>query len=165
MPNTNTYHFYIRNLTGAEEETPVAGQGGQNAPIATPNQTATKNVSKGDISALVAYRKAKPFFAQVINNEVQRVSLRTGSNRVQEKASFINSVVGQTVGFVESVAFGAYAGGLVGALVGAGLSVAHTLITYSNNQQNIDLQQSIERVSIQQNYIRAGAQGSRARNE
>ena len=37
--------------------------------------------------------------------------------------------------------------------------------TNSNNQQNIDLQQSIERVSIQQNYIRAGAQGSRARNE
>lgn len=165
MPNTNTYHFYIHNQTGTGGETPVAGQVGQKLPVENPSQESVNNVSKGDISALVAYRKAKPFISQVVNNEIQRVSLRTGSNRLQEKASFINSVVGQTVGFVESVAIGAYAGGWVGALVGAGISVAHTLITYSNNQQNIDLQQGIENVSIRQTYIRAGAQGSRARYE
>jgi hypothetical protein len=102
---------------------------------------------------------------QLINNEVQRVGLRTGSNRLQEKASFINSVAQKTIGFVESVAIGAYAGGVIGALVGAGLSASHTLITFANNQQNINLQQGIENVSIRQTYIRAGAQGSRARNE
>ena len=154
----NVYKFIITDETQESQNSPIAGQ----TPSASSSpSTNNKNVSRGQLSGLVAYHKIKPFVMQGINNEVAKVQLRTGSNRLQEKASFINQVAQTAFNFVEGVAIGAKVGGVPGAVVGAVLSTAHTLITYVNNQSVIDLQRSVEQEGLYLNYVRAGAQGSR----
>ena len=167
MPNTGLYKIEIelKGSVTSSKESPIAGQEPQST-SATANATNTsggEGVSKGKLSALVAYRQIKPFVAQALSNEVGKVGLKTGSNRLQEKANFTHEVATKVWNFGESVAMGAYFGGLPGAIVGAVVSTAHTLITYSNNQNVININRSIENQSIQMNYIRAGAQGSRSK--
>ncbi len=154
----NVYKFIITDETQAEQNNPIAGQNTQSSSTQSNN---TNSVSRGQLSGLVAYHKIKPFVVQAINNEVGKVELRTGSNRLQEKANFINQIAQNVFNFGESIVIGASVGGIPGAIAGAVLSVAHTLISYTNNQSVLDLQSSIENQTISMQYIRAGAQGSR----
>jgi hypothetical protein len=157
--DNNVYKFIITDETQEAQNSPVASQSPSGGATSTAK---SKNVSKGQLGGLVAYQKIKPFVVQGINNEVAKVQLRTGSNRLQEKADFINQVAQGVFNFGESIVAGAMVGGVPGAIIGGVLSLSHTLITYANNQSVIDLQRSIEHEGLYLNYIRAGAQGSRS---
>lgn len=154
------YKITIKNNTGGDNNSPIAGS----------NSTTDTQKSKGLLSkeaaktygaVMVAYGTVKSFTTQIINHEVGKVELRTGSREQQERANFINSTVQKGVGILETMAGGALLGGLPGAIIGTMLGTAHTIISYAQRQDMLNTQRSLENRSIQMNYIRAGANGSR----
>ena len=141
------------------------------SPIAGDNAESDTNKGKGLLSkedakvfgkAMVAYGVVKSYATQIVNHEVSMVELRTGSKELQERANFANQVGQQAVSIVETTATSAMVGGWVGAIVGFVMSLGHTVLGYVQNQNRIDTAKSIENRSIQFNYIRAGANGSRS---
>lgn len=152
------YKIVIEDKT-SESFNPVAGQ--ETPSTTSQASSSNRKISMNDIGLFVAYRQVKPFVSQVISNEVQKVGLRTGSNREQEKANFYHNVASKTFSFAESVAIGAKLGGGWGALAGAVLSGAHEIISYVNKVDNLNIKASIENESNRLNLIRAGAGGSR----
>lgn len=152
------YKIVIEDKT-RENFNPVAGQ--ESSSTTSQASSSKQQVSMNDIGLFVAYRQAKPFISQVISNEVQKVSLRTGSSRLQEKANFNHSIMTKVVSFGESVAIGAMTGGVGGAILGAVLNVGHTVINIANNQYKLDISNALENESIKMTNIRAGSQGSR----
>lgn len=151
------YEIIIKNESGGGSESPISGDqknvGNEDSAISKELQSAFKKI--------VSYQTAKSLVVSAINHEVSLVQLRTGNNELQQRASFVNSVVQQAVGFVESVAIGAKAGGWVGAIVGAVMSTATTVIGIAQKQDTIDKSRQLENATLQMNYVRAGARGSR----
>lgn len=140
------------------------------SPIAGANDKSDTEKGKGFLSkegakafgkAMVSYGIVKSFATQVINHEVSMVELRTGSRALQERANFTNQLIQQGVSIAETTFTSAAVGGWVGAIVGFVLSLGHTLVGYAQNQEKINTERTIENQSIQMNYIRAGANGSR----
>lgn len=121
----------------------------------------TKSQAQAFGKGMVAYRQVKSFVQQGVNDYVSKVQLRTGSNELQQKANFINEMVNTGLNVVETTFVAGMVGGLPGALVGLLTSTAHTLIGYAQNQNRLNTERTIENQSIQMNYIRAGARGSR----
>lgn len=164
MPATNLYKLEIELVGGSREGSlPVAGT---ETSMVTTTRTATaggKSKARGELAFFVAYRQVKSFASQMIGNEVGKVGLKTASNRLQEKANFAHQVTSTTWNIAEGIGAGALVGGGIGAVVGAVTSIAHTLVTFSNNQSIININKSIENQSINMNYIRAGTQGSRSK--
>lgn len=117
---------------------------------------------KTALGAVFSYATVKSFATQQINYSVSLTGLRTGSNELQQKASFYNQIIQKGVGAAETVAAGAAAGGWVGAVIGLGVSTAHTLIGFSQAQNTINLNRTLENRSLEMTRIRAGAQGSRS---
>lgn len=74
-------------------------------------------------------------------------------------------VASEAIGFGESVLTGYAIGNVPGAIIGGVMSLGHTLLSISQKAQTINEQRSLENRSIQLNYIRAGALGSRAKYE
>ena len=120
----------------------------------------TKEGAKTFGAAMVAYGTLKSFATQIINHEVSQVELETGSREMQERASFKNEMVQKGVGLLEMAVTGAMFGG-VGAVVGLAIGTTHTLLGYVQKQDTIELKRTIENQTISQNFIRAGAKGSR----
>lgn len=167
MPVTNTYRIIIENST-AEDTSPIAGQSSSpkpqkkkstNSPYIAPS---VPSVSFSEIYELIAYKKIKPYVSQLITSEVQKAGLRTGSNRIQEKASFYYSISSSSINFIESVFIGGKIGGVYGAIGGAVLSVAHTGLSFVASYTTLKIKQNIEEETIRNNLIRAGAKGSRS---
>lgn len=155
------YEIILRNDTGG---------GGSRSPIAGDSRKSDTEKGKGLLSkegakafaqGLVAYRTLKSFGTQILTHEVSLVSLRSGSNEMQERAQFVYEVGNQGIGILESTATAAAVGGWVGAAVGFILSTAHTLVGFSQKQDTINVQRTVEGQSLQLNYIRAGTRGSR----
>lgn len=151
------YKIVIEDKT-SESFSPVAGQ---ETASTTSQASSNRKISMNDIGLFVAYRQVKPFVSQVISNEVQKVGLRSGSNRQQEQANFYYGLLTKAYSIGEKVAIGAATGGLPGALIGLVTGAAHTAINYYNNYSLLRLQQSIEDESIRMNIVRAGTGGSR----
>ncbi len=155
-----TYEFVIRKDGLESKENPVAG-GNTKSDTEQGKGLLSKENAKKFAQGMVAYRTVKSFSTQIINHEVSMVELRTGSKELQERASFINQIAQQGLGIIESAVTGAMLGGLAGALIGTALSVTHQAIGYAQAQNRIDNQRTLENNSIEMNYIRAGARGSR----
>jgi hypothetical protein len=155
-----TYEFIIKKQGGGSSKSPVAGDE-KSTDTEKGQGLLSKDGAKKFAQGMVAYKTVKSFATQIINHEVSMVELRTGSKELQERANFTNQLVQQGVGILESMVAGAMVGGIVGAVVGTALSVTHTAIGYAQAQNRIDTQRTLENNSIQMNYIRAGARGSR----
>lgn len=121
----------------------------------------SKDGAKAFGKAMVAYSTVKSFATQIVNHEVSMVQLRTGSNELQERANFTNQMIQKGVGILEGGVAGALVGGLPGFIIGTSLSFLHTMISYGQKASELNTQRTLENMSIQQNYIRAGANGSR----
>jgi hypothetical protein len=148
------------------------GVDGKNSPISGDNGSNTTDdaksggfLSKGQAKdfgkALTAYHFAKSFTDQIFTHEVSMVELRTGSGELQQRANFNLEVGQKIIGGIESIAVGAAVGGLPGALLGMTTSAAHWAISYNQKVETLNTQRTLENQSIQMNYIRAGASGSR----
>ena len=145
--------------------------GKQNSPIAKDqNQSDTekgkgllsKSAAKTFMKGMVAYHTLKNFGMQIYSHEASMVQLRTGSSEQQERANFFREVNTKTLNMLEAGTMTALVtGNVAGFVIGAGISLTSTLISYAQNQDRINTQRSLENQSIQLNYIRAGARGSR----
>lgn len=148
---------------GLQKETtsPIASPNGGSGTQEESSGLLSKDGAKAFMKGFAAYKTVKSFVTQAVNYEVSIVSLQTGSQELQQKAEFINSVVQQGVGILETVGAGALVGGLPGALIGLTLGTMHTVIGYAQKANTLNLQNALEVQSIERNYIRAGALGSR----
>ena len=163
------YVITIKNETGAPAKQTIAGEAGQTSGEAVANaksgggngSTTQTALAKG----LVACKTMKPWINQAVSAELNIVSIREGSTELAQKRQYAYQVASQAISFGESVLAGAAVGGIVGAFVGAGIGIAQQLITYYNNQRAIEARQAIEQQTLNMNYVRAGARGSRSRNE
>lgn len=155
------YTIVIKNETSSNTS-PIAKNSGSAGSVTKPEKTSiSKEGAKAFGKTMVAYGTVKSFALQSVNHEVSLVQLRTGSNELQGRANFTNSVVQKVVGIGESMVAGAMIGGIPGAIVGLALSTAHTLIGYAQNQDRINTEKTVESVGLQMNILRAGASGSR----
>lgn len=125
----------------------------------------TKNQAKTFGQAMVAYNLVKSFALQQINYRVSTVELRTGSNEMSARASFQNELAQKGLGILEMTASGALVGGLAGALVGLGISTAHTAVSYIQKENTIQLKRNLENETLTMLRMRAGASGSRSANQ
>lgn len=155
-----TITIKIDGESSARSQSPIAGSTKQSDTEEVKKYSFEKDAS-GALKKLVSYKAVKSFATQIVNHEISQVELRTGSRELQDRATFINETVQRGLGIVEGVALGAVAGGPIGAVIGALVGVTHTAISYAQRQDTLNLQRSIENASIQMNYIRAGANGSR----
>lgn len=150
------YTITIRNEGGgSSSSSPVAG----NQQPATQQAPAknSKTPNPDWVKGLVAYNQyLKPFVSQVIQHEVGTVSLRTGSQELQQKVEFAYDLISEGVGLAESIAVGAAIGHLPGAVIGAVMGLATSAVGYINRRKTIGYNQSLEDISIDLMNTRAG---------
>ena len=156
-----TYKIILKNETSDEEDenTGVAGSESGKEPKKEKKQLSNAQIVVG--KGLVAFNLAKPWINQVASHEISMVELRTGSKEAQQKAQFAYNIANQVGGFVGSILTGYAVGNLPGAIIGALTNVGHTLISLDQRERTINLQRSLESRTLQMNYVRAGAGGSR----
>lgn len=159
MAEKNEYTIILKSDGGRNSESPIAGDKSDSG---RSGGLLSKEGAKTFMKGMVAYGTAKSFVVPAINHEVSLVQLRTGSNELQERANFISDVVQKGVSATESIGVGILAGGLPGAGIGLVVSIAHTLIGYSQKQERLNLERNLENESLRRNIVRAGASNSRA---
>ena len=113
----------------------------------------------------IAYAAVKSVATTVASHEISLIQLRKGSNEQQQRANFIYQQINKGVGILEATAAGAMVGGVYGAAFAFVSSLATTLVStgieYAKNADRIQTERNLENASLQMNYIRAGAKGSR----
>ena len=160
------YVFVIKNedATTEKKETPVAGEHNvQRQPSAESNEKA--GVSKTAGVAFAAVSTVESFVVPVINHEINKVELATGSREYSQRVQF-GMQVGQSVFDVgKSVAAGAFVGGGYGALIGLVLGGARQLMNLAMNIDTFNLKRDLEAETINRNIRRAGTNRSRSANQ
>lgn len=159
------YIITLINDTDTGGGKPVAGEQSDGSGKAAKNIGAGGGTQTAITAGLVAWRTVKPWVNQTISHQMNVVNLRDGSTELAQRRQFGYQVATQAVGIVESTLAGFAVGNVAGAIVGAVVGVGHTLLSYANNQQMINERRTLENRSLQMNYIRAGARGSRASYE
>ena len=157
-----TYQIILKNdLSGGQQKSPIAKDQNQ-SDTEKGKGLLSKSQAKAYMKGLVAYHTVKSFGSQIYSHEVSMVQLRTGSNEAQERANFFRDINTKTINLLESgLTTALVTGNVAGFVIGAGLSLTSTLVSYAQNQDRINTQRTLENQSIQLNYIRAGARGSR----
>ena len=160
------YVFIIKNedATTEKKETPVAGEHNvQRQPSAESNEKA--GVSKTAGVAFAAVSTVESFVVPVVNHEINKVELATGSREYSQRVQF-GMQVGQSVFDVgKSVAAGAFVGGGYGALIGLVLGGARQLMNLAMNIDTFNLKRDLEAETINRNIRRAGTNRSRSANQ
>lgn len=160
------YVFVIKNedATTEKKETPVAGEHNvQRQPSAESNEKA--GVSKTAGVAFAAVSTVESFVVPVVNHEINKVELATGSREYSQRVQF-GMQVGQSVFDVgKSVAAGAFVGGGYGALIGLVLGGARQLMNLAMNIDTFNLKRDLEAETINRNIRRAGTNRSRSANQ
>lgn len=161
MPRTGNYSITIEVKGDIEKkQSPISGDKTQ-SDTEKSSGILNKEQAQAFRKGLVAYHYGKAFTDQIISHKVSTVELRTGSKDLQDRANLMLDVSQKLVGAGESVFTGLMVGGGMGALVGLVTNLLHTAISYSQKQQVLNMQETLENRSIQTTFIRAGANGSR----
>ena len=160
------YVFIIKNEDASTEknETPVAGENSvQRQQSAESNEKA--GVSKTAGVAFAAVSTVESFVVPVVNHEINKVELATGSREYSQRVQF-GMQVGQSVFDVgKSIAAGAFVGGGYGALIGLVLGGARQLMNLAMNIDTFNLKRDLEAETINRNIRRAGTNRSRSANQ
>lgn len=160
------YVFIIKNEDASTEkkETPVAGENNvQRQPPAESKEKAGVSKTAGVVFAAVS--TVESFVVPVVNHEINKVELATGSREYSQRVQF-GMQVGQSVFDVgKSVAAGAFVGGGYGALVGLVLGAARQLMNLAMNIDTFNLKRDLEAETINRNIRRAGTNRSRSANQ
>ena len=162
-----TYELIIKNEARKKQtEKDVGGAGG----IQTQAQKAGGETDEQDVEAkkllgkVVGYQRIKSVSTNAIGYAVSTVKLRTGSTEAQQRASFAYSVGMQALNIGEDVAVGAMRGGLIGAAIGALLSITDTALSYVYKQNTLNIQNQLENTTQDITSQRATVSGSRYQN-
>ena len=121
-------------LSNVEGKSPVAGDNSKSDTAQMSTANAQMAGVKGAL-AVTAVQVAKNTAISIVNAEVSRVQLKTGSNELQVRANYINSVVQKTVGFVGNVGSAAIMGGPYAAIAAAVVSVAAETVSFAQKVQ------------------------------
>lgn len=160
------YVFIIKNedVTTEKKETPVAGENNvQRQPSAESNEKAASSKAAG--VAFAAVSTVESFVVPVVNHEINKVELATGSREYSQRVQF-GMQVGQSVFDVgKTVAAGAFVGGGYGALIGLVLGGARQLMNLAMNADTFNLKRDLEAETINRNIRRAGTNRSRSANQ
>ena len=154
MPDVN----YVITIKGDG----VGGQIGTNGVAPSPSRVPAENDS--GIKVPSVFRKIAPaaigmqIARSVIQGELSRVELRTGYSTLQER---INFAISKGQSLIGGIVGGAAVGGPVGAVVGGMTVMLGQAIQYTQNQITLDINRSIENISIGMANVRAGAGGDR----
>lgn len=161
------YVFVIKNedVTTEKKETPVAGENNvqRQPPVETSEKSSGSSKTAG--IAFAAVSTVESFVVPVVNHEINKVELATGSREYSQRVQF-GMQVGQSVFDVgKSVAAGAFVGGGYGAIVGLVLGAARQLMNLSMNIDTFNLKRDLEAETINRNIRRAGTNRSRSANQ
>lgn len=149
---------YLIRIEGAETQekrTTAKSSGGESV------ERKSGSKEKSLISKMAAYHYAKRAVQMVAGYEIGTIDIRTGSVLAQQEADFAYQIVNDVWNVGESIAVGAMAGGAPGAIVGAAIGTVFKVASYVENGAKINLQRSVESVTLAQNAIRIGAGGDR----
>lgn len=149
------------SFSDGNASTPQKTTAQNNSGASSPDEAATKQRLTKGIRGMATYHIAKSVFEQVNNYAVSVVSLKSGSNRMQEQAAISYKVFSKVFNTAENVAVGFAMGNVVGAGIGLAVSAVQEGISIAQAQNTINLNRALENTSQQMTYIRAGANGSR----
>lgn len=158
MPNTNEYHLYIHvDEKEKETESPVSNSSAENKS----NNKVFDDRLMTKARAIAAYKTSTSYAKQLIFYERSTIELRTGASEFQQKMLFRYEIGSTAFGIIDKIWQGAILGGGVGAAIGAAVGVLNTAISYSQAQNVIDLNRTLESMTITQNNVRAGTANRR----
>jgi hypothetical protein len=158
MPNTNEYHLYIHvDEKEKETESPVSNSSAEN----TENNQVTNEQFMTKAKKIAAYGTVKGFVTQILSNGISTIELRTGAAEYQQKMQFAYDIGLGLYNIAEKTYLGAKFGGGVGAAIGLAIGTMHTAISYAQAQNVIDLNRTLESMTITQNNVRAGTANRR----
>lgn len=153
------YEIILKNET-AKKKSPIAGDDGSGQKEGGNGAIASAGASKKTVAAakgLAVFKtQIQPFIDNIVTHQISTVSLRTGSDELQERLSFAYSVGKQVAGVLESVAMGAMVGQGVGAIIGAVFGIVNVGLNYAQKADTLRLQKANEDVSLQFQAIRRG---------
>lgn len=156
MPEHN-YTLTLKNETANDADSPIAGQSSKSSQQQSAASAQGKTKAGAVVKGLVSFEAfVKPFVQPMIQHSLQTVSLRTGSQEMQQRMQFAYSLGEQAIGIVESIAVGAALGHLPGAILGAVMGLATTAINYANQKDTIRMEQNLENISLRGMNVRAG---------
>lgn len=162
MPNVN-YIITIRDSTSGSAKTKPKSTASTANGSSVKNNGAESGGNKRGMG-LAAYHYAKQAVNTVLTAEVNRVELRTGHQRLQERINFGYSTVKSVFDIGESLFIGAMFGGVAGAAISATATVATKLFGIAMAQQDLNIRREVESIGIRFANIRAGAGGDRTGN-
>ncbi len=160
----DAYKIVIQTQGGdsSAPKNPIAGDNNQSKQT-TPSIEQQRD--KSSVVGYIAYKKyVAPFVKQGIQYSISTVGLKTGNMERQQRMQSAYDIGSQVVGIGESIAMGAMVGGLPGAVVGAVMSTATTLIGVAQKQNTLNINQALENQQISMLNARSGAiNGNRGR--
>ena len=151
------YEIIIKNQANKKGKSPIADNE-ENGQTEQTTQMPTGGVDIKQIvgSYFAVKRIVSPFIKQAIDYGISTVSVRTGANEQQQRVQFAYDLGSKAVGYAENIAVGAAVGGVWGAVGAAVLGVVTTAVGVSLNQQKINLNESLENISLNLMNMRAG---------
>lgn len=138
-----TYEIIIRNETGTDKKSPVAGDHTEQS-----SQPKTTQNTSDLVKGLVAFKKVTPYVKQAIQHQISTVELRTGSAELQQQIEFGYQVASSVIGIGENILVGFAVGNAPGAIIGAVTGVVSEILNVAYKSDTINLKQSEENISL-----------------
>ncbi len=152
----DAYRIIIKTQGGGSStpKNPIAGDSGQSQET-KPSEQENK---KDSIAGYVAFKKyVAPFLKQGLQYQISTVGLRTGNYERQVRMESAYSIGSQIFNIGESIWIGYKLGNVYGAVAGAVISAATTLINYGNQGNTLRLNNALENQTINMLNVRSGA--------
>lgn len=120
------------------------------------------------VKRMVSFSAVKSTADTLISNRISAISLRTGATEYEQRLAYIHGAVSQTVGAGAALIGAGLAGGPAGlalAAIGVAVSGAQKLLAIAQKNEQLQLQEDIENISIGMARTRAGVSGRREKNQ
>lgn len=151
MPNTGKYHLYIHADDIERKTDPVAG--GRSAMSKEDRKDARFEKA---LTGLVAYPSVKGTADKIINFKIGQVSLSTGAVEYEQRLQASYNMASSLADTVYSSVISASVGGFPLAALNLAMKAVTSLFDVLQKYNRIQLQKSIENVSIDMSVFRAG---------
>lgn len=138
------------------ESSTVGGLSGNPASEAGTLKAAEKLVSFATIAASAD---------KIITSEISKVNLRTGAAEYEQRLSASYSAGKQIIGAGAALAIGAATGTLPAVALGMVMSSINKALSISQKASQLNMEHSLEDISINMQNVRAGTSGRRSPNQ
>lgn len=155
----------IRIINDTSEKSPVKAVTGNEKSAG--GETSEDEATKGEkvlnslVKRVVSVGAIVHTADQILSHQHSTISLQTGAQEYGQRASYIYQKAG---GFVKTVAMGALAGGLPGAVVAGVLNVGSNAVSYLFKQDILQKEKELEDISRRMRMMRATVSGRRYSN-